>query len=267
MPIGGYGGRRGGEGGGNLTLVHSPAISPAAERLANVPGEIRGTVILDIADISVFTAVTGGTLTIGGVTAAGIDLSGATTINDVVNTISAAVQGEAQLGAAYSVTLGYINPNFYGRIIRDDGDVPAVSGTLEPLFGLAHPGSRTPHEPASPFIVLPPNPDGGSWKHLLFRGVGQTYQSADWFFEGEFFSLDTENLSSFFALNNSNGWETNSFAGAGALQVGLIESYNVDYFDVFYDPATRTVSWQATRTLPVGGTWDPNIETLKVVGR
>ena len=73
-------------------LLHSPGVDPAVERMGAVPGRIRGSAILDISDLSAFTAVSAGTLAIGGVAVEGIDLSAAGTINDVVNTISAAVQ-------------------------------------------------------------------------------------------------------------------------------------------------------------------------------
>ena len=267
MPIGGYGGRGGGGGGGNLTLVHSPAVSPAVERLGNVPGQIRGTVVIDISDITAFTAITTGTLTIGGVTVAGIDLSGATTINEVVNTISAAVQAEAQLGATYTVSLDYINPNFYGRIIRDDGDVPAVSGTIEPLFGWAAPASTQAHVARSPYIVLPAAPGGGNWTHLAIRALGQSYRTQYWHFLSDFWSVDSGNLANYLAFNNSNGWETSSFAVVGEIQVGAVIAYNVAYFNVLYNPDTRTLSWQPARAQPPQTSWVPSIETLQVMGR
>lgn len=258
-------GGRGG-GGGPLTLVHSPAVSPAVDELSSIAGKIRGTVVLDISDISAFTAITAGTFNIGSENVTGIDLSGAASINDVVNLITAAVQANAAL-SMYQVRVDYINPNFYGAVFNQDGDVAAISGTIEPLFGLANPAENRAHVPSSPFIVLPEKVGGGDWRHLSFYANGQTYQSADWFFEADFFALESGNLSNYFSLNNSGGWTMESFAGPGELQIGVVEAYNVAYFNVFYDPATRTFSWQPSRTAPSANTWMPNINTLKVLGQ
>ena len=252
--------------GAGPALVHSPAVNPAAERMGTVQGRIRGTVILDISDISAFTAISAGTLGIGAVMVQGIDLSAATTINEVVNTISAAVQTELP---AYTVSLDFINPNFYGRIIRSDGDVPAVSGTLEPLFGFAPPAATVQHVAASPSIILPAPPGGGSWRHLSFRFLGQTYSGQYWYCRSDFWDLGDEGtLSSYFLLNNTGGWSSQTLAdpAAGALQVGAANAYSLDYFEILYDPAAREISWRAARALPTQSSWAPSIDTLAVLG-
>ena len=246
--------------GGGLTLVHSPLVSPAVERMATVPGKIRGSVILNISDISNFTAISDGSLEIGGTTVDSIDLSGASSINDVVNTISAAVQAVLP---SYTVGLDYINPNFYGRILRSDGDIPTIGGTLEPLFGFEPPADRTAHAAASPNIVLP-----GSWSHLQFRFLGQSYQNQYWYCQSDFWIVPEGSLSQYLAFNNSGGWQTNSFndAAGGALTVAVLQAYNVTYFSIQYDPASGEVSWTAERALPTANTWSPTIDSLTVLG-
>ena len=186
-----------------LTLLHSPGVMPAVERMAPVLGQIRGTVVLDIVNISGFTAISDGTLTIGATMIDGIDLSAATTINDVVNAISAAVQLALP---TYTVSLDYINPNFYGSIRRSDGDVPAIGGTLEPLFGFEPPAARTDHEMQSPNIVLP-----GSWSHLQMRFTGQSYTNQQWYCQSDFWRAGGHRLC-------RNIWRlTTAAAGARAI--------------------------------------------------
>ena len=270
MPISiGPGGRGGGggAGGSRLTLVHSPAITPAAERLANVPGQIRGTVILDISDLAVFQAITAGTLTIGSETLSGLDLSAVTTINEVIVGLQAAIDANATLMGSYTISLDYINPNFYGRILRSDGDVEAVSGTIEPLFDFTPPGNTVLHVGRSPFIVLPEPAGGGEWSHLAFRALGQSYRTQYWHFRSDFWAGTPENTAQYLAFNNSGGWQTATYAESGEIQVGVVVAYNVDYFNVFYDPATRMVSWQPARTQPTSTNWVPSIETLQVMGQ
>ena len=126
---GGAGG--GGSGGGDLALLHSPAVTPVAERMGNVPGQIRGTVMVDISDLTPFVAITDGTLSIGTETVTGIDLSAVATINDVIVALNAAISANPAL-ASYRMTLPYISPNYYGGVSRSDGDVEAVGGTVEP---------------------------------------------------------------------------------------------------------------------------------------
>ena len=252
--------------GAGPALAHSPAVNPAAERLGVVQGQIRGSVILDISDISAFTAINAGTLVIGGVAAQGIDLSAATTINEVVNTISAAVQAALP---TYTVSLDYINPSFYGRIIRSDGDVPAVSGTLEPLFGFAPPAATVQHVAASPSIILPAPPGGGEWRHLSLRFLGQSYRTQYWYCRSDFWLIEGEgSLSSYLLLSNTGGWSTQSFADAagGTLQVAAASAYSVEYFEILYDPAAREISWQPAPALPTSANWAPSIDTLAVLG-
>ena len=250
-----------------LALVHSPAVSPAVERMGAVPGRIRGSAILDISDLSAFTAVSAGTLVIGGVAVEGIDLSAATTINDVVNTISAAVQAVLP---TYTVGLDYINPAFFGRILRSDGDVPAIGGTLEPLFGFAAPAETVAHVAASPNIVLPAPPGGGDWRRLSFRMLGQTYEGAWWHCISDFWMVeDGSSLASYFLLNNSGGWSARTLADpdGGPLQIGAANAYNLDYFEIEYDPASREISWRPARDLlPSSSNWAPSIDTLAVTG-
>ena len=248
-------------GGAGLTLLHSPLVSPAVERMAPVVGQIRGSIVLDISDISAFTAISDGTLTIGGTTIIGIDLSAATTINEVVNAITAAVQLALP---TYTVSLDYINPNFYGRILRSDGDVPTVGGTLEPLFGFDPPAARTDHAEASPNIVLP----AGSWSHLQFRFLGQSYRNQYWYCQSDFWSVEALSLSQYLAYNNSGGWNTSSFSdpAGGPLTVAVLQAYNLTYISIQYDPASREISWTEERTLPSANSWAPSIDTLTVLG-
>lgn len=265
--IGGQGGQggQGGAGGVAATLVHSPSITPVAARMAAVSGNIRGSVVLDISDISAFTAITSGTLQIGTDTVTGIDLSAETTINEVVATINAAVQAVAGL-ATYTFSLDYINPRFYGRILRSDGDVPTIGGTLEPLFGFAPPANTVSHMAASPFITLPPPAGGGSWSHLAFDVLGQSYTGQSWYFRSDYWALGSGGVSSYLSFNNIGGWRTQSFEGAGAIVVGVAEAYNLPYFSILYDPATRRVSWREERAQPTQNTWNPSIDTLMVLG-
>ena len=247
-------------GGAGLTLVHSPLVSPVVTRLAPVTGEIQGSVILDISDITGFTAISDGTLTIGATTIDSIDLSAASTINEVVNTITAAVQLALP---TYTVTLGYVNPNFYGAIRRSDGDIPTIGGTLEPLFGFEPPRTRRNHSAASPNIVLP-----GSWSHLQFRFLGQSYRTQYWYSQSDFWLTEGQSLSQYLAFNNSGGWRTSSFndPNGGALTVAVLQAYNVDYFSIQYDPATGVISWTEESTQPGTDSWAPSIDTLTVLG-
>ena len=233
--------------------------------MASVPGYIRGTVIIDISDISGFIAITAGTLTIDAIAVSGIDLSGATTINEVITAIDAAVKAAGL--ASYTFGLDYVSPNFYGRILRSDGDVPAIGGTLEPLFGLAIPTVVSTHLAGSPFITLPDPPGGDNWNSLQIRAVGQSYNNVFWLCQGDYFRTQAEGVSSFFA--QSSGWLTNSFS-AGVdmeIQVGVLNAYNVTYFDLFYDPASREIRWRTARALPAGANWSPQISTLRIIGQ
>ena len=265
---GGVSGGVSGGGGGDLTLIHSPAVFPAAERMAAVPGQIRGSVALDIGDLSPFQAVSDGTLTIGSETVMGIDLSGVTTINEVITALNAAIGANAGL-ASYAVSLPFINPTFYGGIRRSDGDVEAVSGTLEPLFGWAAPAETIAHEAASPAIVLPARAGGGDWSHLMIRALGQSYRGQYWYSQSDFWALAGASISNYLAFNNSSGWATQSFSdpAGGEIVIGVARAYNVSYFSLLYDPATRTVSWRAERTLPTQSSWAPSIDTLTVLAR
>lgn len=254
-------------GGAALTLVHSPLVSPAAERMVAAPGRIRGSVALDIGDLSAFTSITAGTLTIGGTMIAGIDLSGATTINEVVDTITTAVQ---LVLPTYTVALDY-NPtgtdySFYGSIRHAGGDVPAIGGSLEPLFGFAPPAARVDHMAASPNIVLP---GAGAWSHLQFRFLGQSYRTLYWYVQSDFWVTESGSLAQYLAFNNSGGWRTASFndPAGGALRVAALEAYNVHYLSIQYDPATGEISWSEERTQPTGENWVPSIDTLTVLGR
>ena len=177
-----------------------------------------------------------------------------------MNAITAAVQLALP---TYTVSLDYINPNFYGRILRSDGDVPTIGGTLEPLFGFDPPAARTDHSPASPNIVLP-----GSWSHLQFRFLGQSYTGQYWYCQSDFWLIESLSLSQYLAFNNSGGWRTSNFSdpNGGALTVAVLQAYNVDYFSIQYDPATGEISWTEERTLPSAATWAPSIDTLTVLG-
>ena len=261
-------------GGGDLALVHSPAVSPAAARLAPVPGSARGSTAIDIGDLTAFTNVSAGTLQIGATTVQGIDLSAATTIQEVIASINSAIHGHLPL-ADYRLELFYNNPGaggdgkFYGRLLRSGGDVEAVSGTLEPLLGLAAPAETTAHQAGSSPIVLPA-PARGAWAHLAFRALGQSYTGAYWYFQSDFWSVGGGgSLSNYVAFNNSGGWQTQTFQteDASAIVVGVAEAYNLTYFSILYDPATREVSWRAERGLPDSANWRPSIDTLTVLGR
>lgn len=257
-------------GGAGLTLIHSPAVSPAAARLAAVPGRIRGSVVLDISDLSAFTAVSAGTLTIGSETVRNIDLSAATTINEVIDALNTAIGTNATLAASYSARLSYINPNFYGEILRSSGDVEAVSGSLEPLFGWSSPAATVAHVAASPSIVLPARPGGGAWAHLMIRAIGQSYQDVYWYVQSDYWAVGGagSSLSHYLSLLNSGGWQTQSFEADGeAIPIGVVVAYRLTYFTILYDPATRTVSWRAERDLPVSDNWSPSIDTLTVLAR
>ena len=227
---GGVSGGVSGGGGGDLALIHSPAVFPAAERMAAVPGQIRGSVALDISDLSAFQAVSDGTLTIGSETVMGIDLSSVTTINEVITALNTAIAANAGL-ASYTVSLPFINPTFYGGIRRSDGDVEAVSGTLEPLFGWAAPAETIAHEAASPSIVLPARAGGGDWSHLMIRALGQSYVGQYWYFQSDFWALaGAGSLSSYLAFNNSSGWATQSFSdpAGGEIVVGVRPGVQLD---------------------------------------
>ena len=116
----------------------------------------------------------------------------------------------------YTVGLDYINPNFYGRILRSDGDVPVIAGTLEPLFGFAPPADTVAHVAASPAIALPAPPGGGDWSHLAFRFLGQTYRSAYWYCRSDFWLIEGEgSVANYFVLNNNGGWSTQTLADQG----------------------------------------------------
>ena len=256
---------QGGGGGGVLTLVHSPAVNPVAEHLSTVEGQLRGSTVLNISDISNFTAITAGTLIIGGETVSGIDLSGATTINEVVTTIDAAVKAVAAL-ANYTVGLDFVNPNFYGRILRSDGDVPAVSGTLDSQFGFSAPGNTVAYVSPSPAIILPAPSGGDEWSHLAFRALGQSYTNQYWHFISDFWANESGYTSHYLAFNNTAGWEASLFADSGEIQVGVAEAYNLAYINFFYDPATRAFSWRNARAQPTQTTWTPSLETLTVQG-
>ena len=264
----GRGGGGGGAGGRDaLTLVHSPAVDPAVERLGSVSGQIRGTVALDISNLTPFQAISAGTLEIGSETVTGIDLSSVTTINAVIVAINAAIAAHGSL-STYSMSLPYVGGVFYGGVIRTDGDVPTIGGTIEPLFGLAAPATTVAHEPASPFIVLPERAGGGEWSHLMIRAVGQSYRTQYWYFQGDFWSVDAGLLTNYLAFNNSGGWNTESVAApSGPIRVGVVEAYNAGYFEVLYDQDTRTVSWNPLRIQPSQTTWRPSIDTLTVLGR
>ena len=222
----------GGGGGGALTLVHSPSVNPVAEHLSTVEGQIRGATVLDISDISNFTAITAGTLIIGGVTVSGIDLSAATTINEVVTTIDAAVKAVAAL-ANYTVSLDYVNPNFYGRILRSDGDVPAISGTLDSQFGFSTPANTVFYVAASPPLVLPAPSGGGEWSHLAFRALGQSYNEQYWHFISDFWRDESGYTSHYLAFNNSKrmasqllcGQWRNPSRGCRGVQSGLYQLF------------------------------------------
>lgn len=263
---------RGGAGG--QSLVHSPEVSPAVERLVARPGEIRGSTVVDIGDITAFTDINAGTLTIGDVTVQGIDLSAASTIQEVFAALTAALQSDIRL-TEYRCELWYANPGaggdgqFYGRLIHDGGDVPAVAGTIEPLLGWAVPAASTAYAAASPPIVFPGSPTGGHWNHLAFRAVGQTYAGAYWTFLADVWRVDGATVSTCLSFTSGGAWRTQNFHTAedGAIVVGIIEVYNLRYFSVIYTPATRTLSWRADRDLPDATSWAPSINTLTVMGR
>lgn len=246
-------------------LLHSPAAAPAVERMGPVPGRIRGSAALDIADLSPFTAVSAGTIAIGGVEVGGIDLSAAATINEVVDAISAAVQARLP---EYSVGLDYINPNFYGRILHYGGDVPAIGGTLEPLFGFAAPAARAGHVAASPDIVLSAAPSG-RWRSLSLRFTGQAYRSVYWHCRSDFWESADGLVASWFLLDGGGAWRSNSLsAGADAaeLQVAELVAYRLAYYEIFYHPAERRISWRPARELPSSDNWAPSIDTLVAIG-
>ena len=251
-------------GGGAPTLIYSPETRPVAERMASTPGQIRGTVALDISDISNFQAITAGTLIIGSETVAGIDLSAATTINEVIVALNAAIAAQGSL-SDYIFRLLYIRQTFYGGIHRSGSDVEAVSGTVEPLFGLAAPASTVAHIARSPFVTLAE----GAYSQLTFKVLGQSYSTLNWYFESDLAITGTGSVAHYLALNNSNGWLVQaSVAKPGEIvPIGVARAYNVTYFTLSYHPVTRQLSWVANRVLPTQASWQPSIDALTVIGR
>ena len=249
-----------------MTLVHSPSVTPVATQLSTVEGQIRGSTVVNISDISNFTAITAGTLTIGGTAVNGIDLSSATTINEVIVAIDAAVKSVAAL-VTYTFGLDYVNLNFYGRVLRSDGDVPAVAGTLDSEFGLSTPSDTVAYAPPSSPIIFPAPSGGGAWSHLAFSALGQSYSGQYWYFRSDFWAYASGNVSNYLAFNNSGGWATNTFQDSGEIQVGVAQAYNLDYIDLFYDPATRSLLWRNARSQPTQATWVPSLDVLVVMGQ
>ena len=144
-----------------------------------------------------------------------------------------------------------------------------MAGTLEPLFGFAPPADTVAHVAASPAIALPAPPGGGDWSHLAFRFLGQTYRSAYWYCRSDFWLIEGEgSVANYFVLNNNGGWSTETLAdpAGGQLQVAAANAYNLDYYEISYDPATRQISWNAARAVPTSSSWMPSIDTLVVFG-
>ena len=46
-----------------------------------------------------------------------------------------------------------------------------------------------------------------------------------------------------------------------------VNAYNLEYFEISYDPASREISWRPSRALPASDYWAPSIDTLAVLGR
>ena len=262
------GGAGGGGAGGDQVLLHSPDVAPAVPRLETVPGSIRGNVALSASDVSAFQAITDGTLTIGSETLTGIDLSSEASIPAVVAALNLAIGTNAAL-SSYSVTFGFINPSFYGILVRSDGNVEQVTGTIAPLMGWNTPAETVQHAARSSFLVFPERAGGGDWQQLLIRAQGQSYTGQYWHFIGDFWmpSGGGDPVSHYLAFDNRSEWAGATFNGAGNLAVGVIEAYGVMYYSILYDNATRTLSWQTETTAPTALQWNPSVDTLMVLAR
>ena len=242
------------------SLIHSPVVTPAAAHTTGVPGQITGTVNVDIFDISNFTAITDGTLIIGATTILAIDLSAETNMTGVINTINTAVKA---MLPTYTFTSYFKNPNFNGRILRTDGEVEIIAGTLEPLFGFAPPAARVAVSLASPNIVLP-----GSLDNLAFRFDGQSYTGQFWHCESNFWTFGPETFSQYLGFDNQGFWYAASFSDplGGAITVAVLQANGAEYVRIKYDPATREISWEGIITAPLKLNWVASIDRLMVIG-
>ena len=253
-------------GGSARILVFSTPVEPAVERIHTVPGSVRGTVPIDLSDISAFQ-VTDGTLTIGTVSLLNIDTSASVDINAVVAVITTALQSNVAL-SGYVFSLSYISGIFYARVNNEDAAVEALSGTFAVAFGLTNPTLITSHRPPSPAIILPEPSQGGRWNELHFRVIGTSYALSSYYFECTFFDTGTELIASYIAFNNSSGWEVgDAIQVTGPIEIGLCIAYNVRYIAISYDPSTREITWANTSVIqPTRSNWIPNIRSLTVVG-
>ena len=246
------------------TLIYETDVAPAVERISPIPGRVRGTVDTAL-DITAFQ-LANGSITIGSVTVA-VDTSALPDIASISMGINDAIQNNAAL-VGYIFSLDYVQFKFYGRIINNNGDVPALSGNLAVAFGLDSPVVISTHTPQNPPVVLQA-PSSGKWNEIVFSVLGNSFGSNSYSFECFFFDTGTKLVSKYLVFNNVNGWEQGTVVqNIGPIEIGLCIAWNVSYVSVLYDPVTREITWMpvAGVGIPVSDMWQPSIQSLLVVG-
>lgn len=219
------------EGGAGVIYTDSPDAL-----LTTSPGRSRSQTAVNLSDITAFTAVTDGSIVIGTDTVTGIDLSGATSINDVVNTMTTAIHAAGL--TTYNITLTFVNPSFYIAIVHTDGGIPVIGdASLGAITGLNNPVVETLFsDPTAPIQL-----NLGDFQNIRLSGISFTGQS--WFTSTNVFRSGNEITAWMFGLSNTGAWNTMLDTSSSEVIVGEVIAYNVAYIQIKLTPA-GLLTWE-----------------------
>ena len=265
--IGGGGGGGGGIS-GDIEVLHEAGVVDPIPILYNTPGSKQSTTPTDTAAVQALTA---GVFTVDGISTAPIDFSGVPAgvggLTPIINLITPAIAAVPALDG-YSVSLAYINPNFYFVVRHLNGDVGVLSGNVVTAMGLDAVTQEDFSPKSDPIII--PAPASGYWSELRFNAILSLRRaSTQSTFRATYISDGTDRYSWVSALSNTGAWYelSNSNEVSGLYSIGIALSYSSVYSDFKYNPDTGEITWDDQIGVTPTQLDTYKMDSLLVVGR